>query len=389
MTTRREIDVSSYQPIKCLAFVTVLLFASAALASDIGQWVAGQVDLATYQHYLDDLLYTHDGNNRGSGEPDHIAARANIVTTFGSFGLQVEVESFTTDYGDGYNVVATQVGTLHPDSYYVIGAHYDSVGNPGADDNASGVAGVMEIARILSQCPTEYTIKYIAFDFEEYGLYGSEAYVGDHLGDDIRGMISLDMIAHNSGPDQCEICDGSNPVGSALSAAVLAYGDGLMITGCSASGGGSDHWPFHGAGYAACLLIEPDVFSANPCYHQDCDSVDTSEYIDHEFAVKMTRSVGGFLADNGIAALPWDCNHNGIPDTDEVLADPSLDCNDNGRLDECEPFGKDDCDGNGTPDLCDIFNGASTDCQPDGIPDQCQLLPRAVNVEQCPGHAAA
>ena len=61
--------------------------------------------------------------------------------------------------------IATKTGTVYPQSQYVIGAHYDSVNNPGADDDASGVAAVFEeIARILAQYETAYTIKFCTSD---------------------------------------------------------------------------------------------------------------------------------------------------------------------------------------------------------------------------------
>lgn len=150
---------------------------STVLASEMGQAAANQVSLASYQGFLNYSLYTHDGDNRGPTGPQHDPARDNIKALLESYDLPVEFETFTYSGRTYENVVAIQLGSTHPDQEYIIGAHYDSVSNPGADDNASGVALVLETARILSQYESGYTIRYIAFDMEEVGLKGSKAYV--------------------------------------------------------------------------------------------------------------------------------------------------------------------------------------------------------------------
>lgn len=345
-----------------------------AWASTIGSEIADQVSTTSYQHYLADLLYTHLGNNRDAlGGPDHDLARSNIFDALAALPrLQVELHAFSMYGAQRYNVVATQFGTKYPDSYYVIGAHYDTLGTPGADDNASGVAGVMEIARIFSNYETEYTIKYMAFDMEEEGLYGSEAYANDHVADDIRGMISLDMIAYQGGLHGCileSVYSLSYSFRLSVRSAVQQYGNGLAIT-LAAGYGGSDHAPFEEVGHPACLLIEGN-YSSNPCYHQDCDAVETLDYIDYVYARDMTRSIAGFLADHALAHHLGDCNDNGIPDQDEILSNPALDCDGNGRLDACQLHGNQDCNTNGMPDLCDIAAGTSQDCNHNGVPDEC------------------
>ena len=83
------------------------------------------------------------------------------------------------------------------------------------------------------------------------------------------------------------------------------------------------------------------------------------------------QSINGNLAYR-IMGLPADCNDNGIPDEDEIAADPSLDCNDNGWLDTCEIAAGYDCNANGIVDACDIADGTSTDCNGNGVPDECE-----------------
>jgi hypothetical protein len=352
---------------------------------ETGGQVAERISAATYRYYLDGRLYTHDGNDRGTTEgfigPEHDPARDNILAIFQELGLSAELQTIDLN-GGGCNVVATQLGSVYPDSYYVVGAHYDSAANPGADDDASGVAGLLEIARVLSLYETEYTIKYIAFDLEEHGMVGSAAYVQEHLTDDIHGMIELDMIAHDSGGYAGEVrgTSESEPIKLALADAIGMYGGEL-----NALVGGpqdSDHAPFEWAGFQACLLIEQD-YSHNPCVHQLCDSVDTADYVNYAYAADMTRAVAGLLAARtnaqprfdcatGVGCEPGvgnpDCNGNGVGDLCDVFCGTSADCNGNHIPDECEA----DCNGNGLPDDCDLASGTSDDFNGNGIPDECE-----------------
>ncbi|MDD4868359.1 MAG: M28 family peptidase, partial [Mycobacterium sp.] len=170
---------------------TVALLPAAALASDEGQAAADLVSLASYQGFMNNSLYTHTGQSRGPSGAQHDPARDNIRNLFLSFGLTTTFDTFTYNSQTWENVVAEQTGTLYPNAIYIIGGHYDSASTPGADDNASGVALVLEAARILSQYPSDYTIRYMAFDMEEAGLIGSAHYASTHASEDIRGMISL------------------------------------------------------------------------------------------------------------------------------------------------------------------------------------------------------
>ena len=255
------------------------------------------------------------GDNRGYG-PEHDLARENIFAELESYGLSVVLEPFQYNSVTYYNVVATMPGTTNPDQEYILGAHMDSVDNPGADDNASGTALMLQAASILSQYPSDYTIRFIAFDREEQGLIGSYAYVNAHSGDDILGMLSTDMVAYNTGANSADIFAGSGSVQLqvAVAAAVAEYGQGLSYVQNGLSGG-SDHRPFEQAGYQACLFIED---WGNPNYHTQRDSVDTPNYIDYAYAVRMSRTIVGFLVDAAGVQVPIDALEftfpNGTPE---------------------------------------------------------------------------
>lgn len=99
------------------------------------------------------------------------------------------------------------MGRLVPDSSYIICAHYDCYPDssiaPGADDNASGVAAVLEAARVLSEYNPDYTVIYALWDEEEQGLHGSGFYAANARGTNqgIAGVINIDMIGWDSNND--------------------------------------------------------------------------------------------------------------------------------------------------------------------------------------------
>ncbi len=289
-----------------LASLLVVGFVPSVLADPI-QDAVNQVSQSSYTAYLTDTLYTRYGDDRGFGAA-HDLARTNIFNAFQAFNLAPYLDAFTYGGNTYYNVVATRLGSVYPNRYYIVGAHYDSVNNPGADDDASGVAGVLEAARVLSQYDFDSTLIFIAFDREEQGLVGSNAYATSHAADDIRGMVAMDMIAYNPSGASALIYGrpASNSVKTALAAALAAYG------GLTAIDGGildqSDHAPFEWRNKPAALLIESYVWS-NPYYHQPADSVDTANYLNYAYATDMTRGVVGYLAlaagiQESVAAVP-------------------------------------------------------------------------------------
>ncbi len=304
-----------------LALVGAIVPLSSAFASDLGMVAANQVSKASYMDFMDTWLFTHDGDDRGPYGPELIAARDNIAALMTSYGLSVELEPFTYSGTVYHNVVGTKVGTLYPDQEYIVGSHYDSVSNPGADDNASGTALVLEAARVLGQYPSEYTIRFVAFSMEEVGLVGSYNYVSDHITDDILGMISADMVAYNTGANSANIYadPASAPIKSALGAAVEEYGDGMAWNDAGTSGA-SNHAPFEDAGFVACLLIED---WGNPYYHTAQDSFDTPGYLDYDYAVRMARSVVGYLVDHAGVMVDADILTFDYPDGHPEYVDPA------------------------------------------------------------------
>ena len=174
---------------------------SAAGASGVTELV-GQVQVTSYRDYLRNDLYTHNGDDRSCQGAQHDPAMQKIKADFESFGLATSLGPPFSCCGHlNYNVVAVHPGVACPEEIYLVGAHYDTApGSPGAWDNASGVAGVLEAARVLSQYAFEATIVFVAFDREEEGRKGSDAYAEQQRWEHLRGMISLDGIAYRPYP---------------------------------------------------------------------------------------------------------------------------------------------------------------------------------------------
>lgn len=158
----------------------------------------------------DHIEYLTDDNLQGrkAGTRGGKLAAEYIRGEFESLGLEPfergdYFHPFTTILEDGTfrNVVARIDGTQR-DKYIIIGAHYDHLGvedeeiYPGANDNASGTAALLELARLFTQMnyKPSHTLIFVAFDAEEIGLYGSKDFAERFNADDVKVMINLDMV---------------------------------------------------------------------------------------------------------------------------------------------------------------------------------------------------
>lgn len=130
-------------------------------------------------------------------------ARTYLLKTLTEFGWQPVLQVFSR----GVNVFAERPGTDPQAGSILVAAHYDTVrASPGADDNASGTAVVLEVARLLGRLPTRRTLQVILFDREEQGLLGSRAAAANpSFTGNLKGVIVMDMVGyacHQSGCQQ-------------------------------------------------------------------------------------------------------------------------------------------------------------------------------------------
>jgi Zn-dependent M28 family amino/carboxypeptidase len=259
--------------------------------------------------------------NRHVFNPVQYANAARYIEhRFTDAGLTPIRESFTT--GDGrsecLNIIAEIPGSSRPGEILVIGAHYDSyMGTPGADDNASGVACLLALARRLAGVGPERTIRFIAFANEEPPHFMTPD-MGSHVhahqmaraGESVHLMISLEMLGYYRDEP------GSQRYPPPLSLFYPDTGNFVAIVGNVASRshvrrlvrgwreaipfpcfgaalpsgipgiGFSDHWSFWEAGFEG-VMITDTSFYRNPHYHTRGDTPDTLDY------ERMARVVDG------------------------------------------------------------------------------------------------
>ncbi|MEO0092494.1 MAG: M20/M25/M40 family metallo-hydrolase [candidate division WOR-3 bacterium] len=197
----------------------------------------------------------------------------------------VYLHNYNTSYAP--NVVAIKRGIAQPDNIYVvICGHFDSTSDqspnncPGADDNASGTAAVLEAARIFKNYNFEYSIRFIAFSGEEQGLYGSAAYAQQarNQGDSIIGVLNFDMIGYvDATPEDLDVIGKvSNPNCSTFVNHFInsanTYTSLLTLRRMVTSAPYSDHHSFWQRGYVGFCGIE-DYMPPNPHYHLTSDTI--------------------------------------------------------------------------------------------------------------------
>lgn len=201
---------------------------------------------------------------------------ADILT---GYGYSVEFDTFMAGSTPCRNIVATKTGTTYPDEYVVVGAHYDSVSEsaptlaPGAEDNGSGTASVMEIARISAGRDFERSVQFVLFDSEEQGLYGSYHFVSEATADgrNIIAAVTMDMVAYFENNYAVRI-EGEHPWEWLMS--VMENQTNLHTDIGNQKdyhSWGSDHVPFQQAGIPAFLAIDYDWDSYSD-YHRSTDN---------------------------------------------------------------------------------------------------------------------
>jgi hypothetical protein len=236
---------------------------------------------------------------RLTGTDSNYAAAMWIAGKFTEFGYDsVVVDSFMGSNLECQNIMAYKIGSRLPEHDIIIGAHYDAPeGSPGADDNGSGTAAVLEMARVLCDIVNDVSLIFILFDGEEQGLYGSVHYSGEAYdrGDSIIYMMNLDMIAHHENSDQAEIYDGGD---NSISLLWKILADSLVGINGVLSGitGSTDHFPFYQHGYTVIFVHE---YIGSDVLHSPQDS---TTYLNFDY---MTRMVQASLATNYWAAQSY------------------------------------------------------------------------------------
>ncbi len=216
--------------------------------------------------------------SRNKYQPGNNLAADFIKQKFQSYGLSAYDQQFSST---GRNVLGSITGTDYPNKEFIICAHYDDMPSgtmaPGADDNGSGTAAVIEAARVLSQYSFPYTLIFAVWDEEEQGLIGSGYYAAQAAGagDSILGVVNMDMIAWDSNNDNiCNIHTADVGITHEIFDKMVElnnqYNIGMDIVEVYPQQPYSDNASFIENGYSAVLLIEDDN-DFNAYYHSTND----------------------------------------------------------------------------------------------------------------------
>jgi Peptidase family M28 len=205
------------------------------------------------------------------------------------------------DSGHAPNIVAELTG-MEPDQVLVLGAHLDSINlsgstlpAPGADDNASGSAGLLEAARVMAAGDFEHSVRFVWFSGEEFGLLGADAYAQQILadGDQPLAMLNMDMIAHRASGDPLDLDLVTNNTNAELTefirSATLAYVPDLPVVFGTLTAGSSDHAAFQANGIPAAFLFE-DTNAFSQVIHTSNDTISSASANDFILAQRITRA---------------------------------------------------------------------------------------------------
>jgi len=248
----------------------------------------------------------------GNLTEDYLKARLKY------YNLTVETYKYSIN---GLNVFGIQKGTKYPDEVFIVGAHHDAVTDYCADDNASGVATVLETARILSKNCFEYTVIYTFWDEEEAGLWGSTSHAKQAKanGQIFKGIIVMDMLGYDSNNDRkFDIHVYPDPISLSLADSIksIIKRNNLNLNPYVINPGSDrgDHYSYWRQGIYNAIGFGERIFTddPNPAYHTANDRISLFNLPYYYELSKMTIGL--------MAALAKPCNTS----TDHKIVDSSI-----------------------------------------------------------------
>jgi hypothetical protein len=276
---------------------------------------------------IDALAGAIGGRSAWSNPRGLVAAAELLERSLTEAGYEVKRQSFRAARSDCANLEVEFPGATRPGEVVVVGAHYDTCGDlPGADDNASGVAAALALARTLRSGPAPgRTLRFVIFVNEEPPFFRTEAmgslvYAREcrRRGDDVVAMLSLETVGYytdvpgsqrypwplswfypSTGDFIGFIGDGSSrglvrsAVGSFRRHASFPS-EGAVLPRSIPGVGWSDHWAFWQCGYPAAMVTDTAPFR-NPNYHAPGDTPETLDYDRMARVVDGLRGVVGDL----------------------------------------------------------------------------------------------
>jgi len=333
------------------------------------------VDRLSIDHFRSVIYDLAAFETRWWRRPQNEAAENYIREKLESFGYtNVVMDTYSYLGRTKHNVYATRMGAVSPTEMYIVGAHLDSFNQhgdydhcPGADDDASGVAAVLEAARVFAQARPDVSVRFALWNNEETGLNGAGAYVNNHR--DLQGtleeptwlgMIQLDMILYDHGPGPEPDADVEYQANHDYDGEAIALAD--FVAGAMSSYGDipaevgdnmryTDSVRFWNDTAAISIRENQRVAElgegSNPYWHEPTDLYETYTDDDYEFGFNIVKMLVGAVGELAGARPLGDLDCDGDVDRDDLevlLADYGCTAGD------CAG----DIDGDGNTDLQDL-----------------------------------
>jgi aminopeptidase YwaD len=226
-------------------------------AQNLDVFYQSVVSNISYDSILKNLKNFENYGIKSPGSTAINSTKSWLISQYTRYGYtNIVTDAYTYNSYNLSNIVVTKTGTLYPNTFVIVDGHYDTNPGKGTNDNGSGTSVILEIARVLQNISTEYSVRFIHFSGEEQGFLGSEHYVNDIVGPqnmDIRLVFNVDQVGGVAGMTnntvRCESDQSSPTTNNATSA---AFTDTLVtLTGLYSSlqttitnAYGSDYMPF-------------------------------------------------------------------------------------------------------------------------------------------------
>ena len=318
-----------------LSFIpTILLFFLTTLtinAQVFNPYYNGIVDNVSSGNILNDLIAFEDF---GVKEPGTVAienAKDWIINRYQDLGYtDIETQPFSVYGQTTSNIIITKTGSVYPNTFLIIDGHYDTINGPGANDNGSGTVLILELARLLKDVDTEFSIKFIHFSGEELGLIGSQYYVTNTVipeNMDIKLVLNIDEVGGVAGMNNNTIvCErdmnpspSSNNAPSAAATQEMANCFGLYSTLQTeiSYAYASDYMPFESNGEVITGLYEKNE---SPYPHTPYDTLDN---MDPEYVYEVTKGTLGSALHFAVGRETLETNENNFAASINVYPNPS------------------------------------------------------------------